>query len=76
MLALAEAFSKAQKKDTKSSTKMAEWEAKALGITIETYNKWKKGFEETYAVVDETFEKGYKMPNTTHRKYSLKGLRY
>ena len=42
--------------------KMEELEAKMLGISVEKYRMWKVGFEETYAVVDETFEKGYKIP--------------
>ena len=42
--------------------KMDELEAKMLGISVEKYRMWKIGFEETYAVVDETFEKGYKIP--------------
>lgn len=50
--------------------KMDELEAKMLGISVEKYRMWKIGFEETYAVVDETFEKGYNIPK--RERQSLK----
>ena len=49
--------------------KMEELEAKMLGISVEKYRMWKTGFEETYAVVDETFEKGYKIPKRKRRSW-------
>jgi hypothetical protein len=65
MLALAEAFAKADK-----NSKMDEWEAKALGISVEKFRMWKEGFQDTYNVVTDTFEKGYRMP-----KYKRSGWR-
>ena len=50
--------------------KMDELEAKMLGISVEKYRMWKIGFEETYAVVDETFEKGYKI--SKRKRYTWK----
>jgi hypothetical protein len=58
MLAFAEALQKANS----SSGKMDEWEAKGFGMTVERFLTIKQAFEDTYSVVTDTFEKGYKMP--------------
>lgn len=57
MLALAEAFQKGS-----NGNKMEEWEAKALNMSVEKYRAIKDGYIETYKIVTDTFEKGYKMP--------------
>jgi hypothetical protein len=70
MLGLAEAFKKAD-----NSHKMDEWEAKALGTTIEKFQMWKKGFEDTYAVVTDTFEKDYRLP-VRKRSHSFNNVKF
>lgn len=58
MSALALALQKANS----NSGKMDEWEAKGMGITVEKFRKYKQAFEDTYSIVTDTFEKGYRLP--------------
>jgi hypothetical protein len=51
-------------------------EAFAYGMDVDKFKKIKEGYIETYKIVNDTFEKGFKMPRTSGRKYSLKGLNY
>lgn len=63
MLALAQAFEQAKKKDVGAVIKMDEWEADSLGISVEVLHMWKEGFRQTYEVAKvETLEHGFKMP--------------
>ena len=72
--AFADAFNKASNNEGLIIS-MEEYEAKELGVTLETFQMWKKGFSDTYSVVTETFELGYVLP-VMRRRNSLKGLRY
>lgn len=61
-----------QKADSKQSvSKMDEWEAKALGTTVEKFRKAKQGFIDTYEIARvHTMEYGYRMP-----KYKRSGFK-
>lgn len=52
-MSFAEAFNKAAKENTEFAESMEEQEAKELGVSLEVFQMWKMGFEQTYAVVTE-----------------------
>lgn len=74
MSALAEALMKSQ---VHIAFSMDEdlLDAEEMGVPLAIYKKMKQGYIDTYAVVTDTFEKGYVLP-ALKRKFTLKGLRY
>jgi hypothetical protein len=57
MMALAEALGKVQ-----GGSFLDEMEAKSFGMNVEKFTNLKQGYIDTYKIVTETFEKGYRIP--------------
>jgi hypothetical protein len=52
-------------------------EAMSFGMEVDKFKSIKQGYIETYKIVNDTFEKGFKMPKRRHGfKPTLKGLNY